>query len=43
MEKWNEYIMEKENADDRQTEEVPLQEQAESGKEDVEASEETKD
>ena len=43
MEKWNEYIKEKENANDRQTEEVPLQEQAESGKEDVEASKETKD
>ena len=38
---WNEWIKEKEDAvQEQQTEEVPLQEEAESGKEDVEAQEE---
>ena len=40
-EDWNEWIKEKENAvQEQQTEEVPVQEQAESGEEAVEAQEE---
>ena len=38
MEEWNEFVQEKENAvQKQQTEEVPLQEEAESGKEAIEA------
>ena len=41
---WNEFLKEKENADQEQpTEEVPLQEEAESGEEAVEAPVEEKD
>ena len=41
MEKWNEYIMEKENnaVQEQQTEEIPVQEEAENSEEVVEASE----
>ena len=42
-EKWNEFLKEKDNAvQEQQTEEVPLQEEAESGKEVVEAPKEEK-
>ena len=42
MDKWNEYIMEKENnaVQEQQTEEIPVQEEAESGEEAVEAPKE---
>ena len=41
MDKWNEYIMEKENnaVQEQQTEEIPVQEEAENSEEVVEASE----
>mgnify|MGYP005996007105 FL=1 len=42
-EEWNEFLKEKDNAvQEQQTEEVPLQEEAESGKEVVEAPKEEK-
>ena len=43
IEEWNEFLEEKENAvQEQQTEEVPLQEEAESGEEAVEAPKEKK-